>query len=210
MEEQDLISKKELLKVTDISYGQLYRWKRKNLIPEEWFIKKSSFTGQETFFPKKEILERIEKIKNFKDDVSLDELANMFSPDLSTVFLEEKDILKQNIVSEFSIKIYKGKHKEVNGFYFNELLFMEIIDKFLQSGTASLEEGKLILDTLEKNYKNFDGRYCDVVLVRKLGVAVCFLMLIPNEIYMENDAKLVLKVNAGKCVQELKSKLNYK
>ena len=43
-----LISKKDLLARTGISYGQLYRWKRQNLIPEEWFIKKSTFTGQET------------------------------------------------------------------------------------------------------------------------------------------------------------------
>lgn len=48
--EEDLISKKELLDETGISYGQLYRWKRKQLIPEEWFIRKSTFTGQETFF----------------------------------------------------------------------------------------------------------------------------------------------------------------
>lgn len=47
--EEDLISKKELLDETGISYGQLYRWKRKQLIPEEWFIRKSTFTGQETF-----------------------------------------------------------------------------------------------------------------------------------------------------------------
>ncbi len=207
MGEENLISKKELLKVTDISYGQLYRWKRKNLIPEEWFIKKSSFTGQETFFPKNEILERIEKIKNFKDDISLDDLANIFSPNLSTVFLEENDILKQHIVSELTVRLYKNIHKGISGFYFNELLFMTIIDKFLQSGKASLEEGKLILDTLEKNYKNFDGRYCDVVLIRKFGVAICFLMLIPNEIYIETEAILVLKINAGECVEELKSNL---
>lgn len=48
--DSDLISKKELLEETGISYGQLYRWKRKNLIPEEWFIRKSTYTGQETFF----------------------------------------------------------------------------------------------------------------------------------------------------------------
>ncbi|MBP3266626.1 MAG: DUF4004 family protein, partial [Clostridiales bacterium] len=39
MEEQ-LISKQELLKVTHISYGTLYRWKRLGLIPESWFIHK--------------------------------------------------------------------------------------------------------------------------------------------------------------------------
>ncbi|MTL48522.1 DUF4004 family protein, partial [Turicibacter sanguinis] len=65
--EESLISKKELLQLTNISYGQLYRWKRKNLIPEEWFIKKSVSTGQETFFPRKEILERIERILELKD-----------------------------------------------------------------------------------------------------------------------------------------------
>ncbi|MEC3633209.1 DUF4004 family protein, partial [Bacillus velezensis] len=53
----------ELLEETSISYGQLYRWKRKNLIPEEWFIRKSTFTGQETFFPRAEILKRISKIQ---------------------------------------------------------------------------------------------------------------------------------------------------
>ncbi len=49
--DERLISKKELLEHAGISYGQLYRWKRKNLIPEDWFIRKSTFTGQETFFP---------------------------------------------------------------------------------------------------------------------------------------------------------------
>lgn len=49
--EEELISKKELLEMTGISYGQLYRWKRKQLLPEDWFIRRSAFTGQETFFP---------------------------------------------------------------------------------------------------------------------------------------------------------------
>lgn len=207
MEEENLISKKELLKLTDISYGQLYRWKRKRLIPEDWFIKKSSFTGQETFFPRNEILDRIEKIKNFKEHVSLDELENIFSPNLSRVFLEENDILKQHIVSQVTLNLYKDIHKENSGFYFNQLLFMTIIDKFLKSGKGSLEEGKLILDTLERNYENFDGRYCDVVLIRKFGVAICFLILIPNEIYVETEAVLVFQINSGECVEELKSKL---
>ena len=47
-----LISKKELLVECGITYGQLYRWKRKKLIPDEWFIRKSTYTGQESFFPR--------------------------------------------------------------------------------------------------------------------------------------------------------------
>ena len=39
--EERLISKKNLLEKYNLSYGALYRWKRKGLIPDEWFIKKS-------------------------------------------------------------------------------------------------------------------------------------------------------------------------
>ncbi len=73
------ISKKELLKVTGISYGQLYRWKREGLIPEEWFMRRSAFTGQETFFPKEKILPRIQSILELKERYSLEELAQMLN-----------------------------------------------------------------------------------------------------------------------------------
>ena len=79
--EQELLSKKELLERYGISYGALYRWKRKGLIPEDWFIKKSTVTGQETFFPKAQICERVELILGQKEDISLDELAGALNQD---------------------------------------------------------------------------------------------------------------------------------
>ena len=77
--EEKLISKKELLERYSISYGALYRWKRKGLIPEDWFIKKSTVTGQETFFPEELICRRVELIKSQKDDISLDELSGQLN-----------------------------------------------------------------------------------------------------------------------------------
>lgn len=79
MSTENLISKKELLERYSISYGALYRWKRMGLIPEDWFIRKSTVTGQETFFPEQLICERIELIKTLKDDKSLAELSNQFN-----------------------------------------------------------------------------------------------------------------------------------
>jgi DNA-binding transcriptional MerR regulator len=70
----DEISKKDLLVETGISYGQLYRWKREGLIPEEWFTKRSAFTGQETFFPRTLMLERVRAILTLKDELSLDQI----------------------------------------------------------------------------------------------------------------------------------------
>ena len=77
--DENLVSKKNLLENYSISYGALYRWMRKGLIPEEWFIKKSTPTGQETFFPKDLIFERVEMILSKKEDVLLDELAEKIS-----------------------------------------------------------------------------------------------------------------------------------
>ena len=80
-----------LLKTTGISYGQLYRWKREGLIPEEWFVKRPSPTGQETFFPKEQILKRVQAIQTLKDRYSLEELAKLLSPEITNrVFTEEE------------------------------------------------------------------------------------------------------------------------
>ena len=68
------ISKKDLLAETGISYGQLYRWKREGLIPEEWFVKRPAFTGQETWFPRERTLERVGAILDMKDGQSLEEI----------------------------------------------------------------------------------------------------------------------------------------
>jgi hypothetical protein len=78
-----MISKKDLLKEKNISYGQLYRWKREGLIPDEWFIKQSVSTGQETYFKRDLIIPRINKILELKDSYQLEELKAFLNPDLT-------------------------------------------------------------------------------------------------------------------------------
>lgn len=73
--EEELISKREILEKYGISYGALYRWKRMGLIPESWFIRRSTVTGQETYFQKERICQRIELILSRKEKISLEELA---------------------------------------------------------------------------------------------------------------------------------------
>lgn len=75
------ISKKDLLAETGISYGQLYRWKREGLIPENWFVKRAVPSGQETYLPREMILNRISFILKYKDKHPLSELHQMLSPD---------------------------------------------------------------------------------------------------------------------------------
>jgi hypothetical protein len=205
--EEELISKKELLEITNVSYGQLYRWKRKNLIPEEWFIKKSSYTGQETYFPRKKTLDRIEKIVNMKEDVSLDDLAQVFSPQLAEVFLSEDELLEKNIVTQQTLTMYKNIYGEIKTFTFEKILYISLLEKSLESGNVSLDEGKLIIETLEENYKSMGGKSCEIIFLRKFGMALCFLITVPNEFYIDNGAKIILRLNILQCIEELKIKI---
>lgn len=207
MDENNLISKKELLDLMSISYGQLYRWKRKELIPEDWFIKKSSFTGQETFFPRDKVIDRIKKIKDLKDDASLDDLANLFSNKAAEIKLNYENLLSQNIVTSETLNICKELLPKIHELSFEEVLYMYVCDKFLLSGNISLDESKTLFNTLMKSYLNFNGEDFDVIFIRKMGVGFCILYSAKNKFYIEDSAKVVMNLNIGKCIEELKLKL---
>mgnify|MGYP001265012608 CR=1 FL=1 len=205
--DNELISKKELLELTGISYGQLYRWKRKNLIPEEWFIRKSTFTGQETFFPKQKILKRIDKILNMKDHLSLDEIAAHVSPNPAAITVETEQLLKQNIVSNVAVKLFEeafGKKPILN---FDELLTIFLIDQGLKNGSISLEEGRLLLHVMRDHYENVKGKNGELILIRKLGLQIAMIIGSPAELFIENEARIAYRANIAQSIEALKEKL---
>ena len=203
----DLISKKDLLELTGISYGQLYRWKRKNLIPEDWFIRKSTFTGQETFFPKEKILERIDKIQTMKEDLSLDELANMFSPSVSEISFMKEDIIRKGIASEPVVQFFIEQMNKQAEFQFTDILYVFILEELLQSGEISLGEGKMILQVLHEHYEIMKQKNSELVVLRKLGVSTCFLVSNVDDLFFEKGTKVVVRLTIMQYTEALKSKL---
>ena len=182
-----MISKKEVLKKMNISYGQLYRWKREGLIPDEWFIKKSVFSGQETFFDEDLIIPRIEKILALKDKYQLEQL---------------KDILGVDNVNQLK-----------TNYTIRELLFIDEIDPFIlkeyqminNTNNISGIESTLIY-TLSKykdklDYKkylkmNIDSSEKDLsvyVFSLKEEVIIC----IGNYIILNGDFKLIEKISTS-------------
>jgi DNA-binding transcriptional MerR regulator len=205
--DDELISKKELLELTGISYGQLYRWKRKNLVPEEWFIRKSAFTGQETFFPKQQMLARIDKIVNMKDDLSLDELADVFSPVPTELSIHKNELVKRNIVS-INASEYADKHISGSEIYtFEQTMYLFMLDHCLQTGEMNFDEGKFLLQTFADHYRKFEGKNCDLILIRKMGVSAFLLVSAGSELYFEQGVKIILRVNVGKLIEVLKPKI---
>ena len=207
MDNEELVSKKELLELTNISYGQLYRWKRKGLIPEDWFIRKSSYTGQETFFPRQKVLYRIEKIKNMKDDISLGDLADVFSPSADDVKMRTEELTQRGIVSSHVLEMYASFRGDTEMFDFNDILSMYILDKRMAAGDIGIEEGKQLLYVLQASRIAFEAEPTEVFMTRKLGVFNCFAVSPPCRICTDNGVRLIATVNTASVIEELKCKL---
>jgi len=169
---EDLISKKDLLQLTGISYGQLYRWKRKNIIPEDWFMKKSSFTGQETFFPKQRILERIERIKELKDDQSLDDIARVFSINEETVSNGGHVTLSLEQIPKQVLQIYQSLFPSTKLEYLGtvQLCSLLFVNDWLLKGSVTIEEVKQFLILVETHKQQIKLDEAVVIYIRKFGV----------------------------------------
>ncbi|MFC8684978.1 YhbD family protein [Brevibacillus porteri] len=202
----NVISKKDLLELTGISYGQLYRWKRKNLIPEEWFIRRATFTGQETFFPREQILARIDKILNMKDDLSLDELADMFSPNMSETSLTADELLARNIVSVTSLEVFNVFLGNLRTFTFQQALYAYVLEKLLVAGELTVEEGGGLLQVLASHYPKFEGKPCELIFMRKMGISTFVLVSGSAEMYFDSGVKVVTRLILANCIEELKAK----
>lgn len=203
--EDQLISKKELLEETSISYGQLYRWKRKNLIPEEWFIRKSTFTGQETFFPREDILKRISIIQKMKENLSLDEMREMLSPKMKDVSMTADELLTKGLISKPALHVFSEGGADTV-FSSRDLLSLYVLEELLQSGNVSLEEAKMAAEVLRKYDTAEIKKQTELIILRKLGVTTCFIAAAADSILFESSVKIVERVDLANASEELKTK----
>ena len=192
-----------------ISYGQLYRWKRKGLIPEDWFQRKSTFTGQETFFPREKVLARIEKIKSMKDeDVSLDEIADAVSPNLGEVSLTVGELKDRGVVSAEAADLFcEAVHDCEQPLVFGEVVSLAALDSLLRTGEVSLDEGRVVLDALQENYPAFEGRSADLLFVRRMGLSTALLVSSGAEVKFDRAARVVTRINLSESAEALRAKI---
>lgn len=202
-----LVSKKDLLEAKQISYGQLYRWKRKNLIPEEWFIRKSTFTGQETFFPKDKIFERIDKILNMKDGLSLDDLASMFSPKPEELTINREDIVSRNIVSKVSLELFEEASEKSEVFPFERMLRLYALDKLLQNGELNRDEGKTMIGFMKNHEALLRERHSEIWMLRKLGVTLFMIAEDDRDLVFDDSVRIAARLSLKTCTEELQLNL---
>jgi hypothetical protein len=207
--DSETISKKELLVAAGISYGQLYRWKRKGLIPEDWFQRKSTFTGQETFFPREKVLARIEKIKSMQDeDASLDEIAEAVAPNLGEVSMTLPEVRERGLVSPEAADLFAEVVCDCDEpLVFGEVLSLAALDTLLKTGDVSLDEGRVVLGALRENYPEFEGRSADLLFVRRMGLSTALLVSSGAEVRFDRAARVIARVNLSESAEALSAKI---
>jgi DNA-binding transcriptional MerR regulator len=206
--EPDLISKKDLLLACGISYGQLYRWKRKGLIPEDWFVRKSAFTGQETFFPREKMLARVQRILSMKDeDLSLDDIAEAVSPSPLPDTFTRDQIIERDAVSATALDLFAERHPGVKDLRFAELLAASVADTLLRSGDAGREEALAAIATLEEGWAVCEKTSCDLLLLRKMGTSIVLVVSSSSEVLVESGARVVARIPLPAQIEQLKTRL---
>ncbi|MCL2147950.1 MAG: YhbD family protein [Methanomassiliicoccaceae archaeon] len=201
----DMISKKELLELKGISYGTLYRWKRKRLIPDEWFVRKSTFTGQETFFPRDLILERVDSILNSKEGRSLDDLARILSeiPVEMNVTLDE--MRARGLISDAAVSA-AGPFLP-GTLDFDGALVAFSVDGPIEAGDLSLEDAMNMVRNMAAADDGEALRRSAVRLYRKQGVAFCAILPDASKAYMDASSKLVFEISMPQAAAAFKTRI---
>jgi DNA-binding transcriptional MerR regulator len=202
--DEELISKKELLELKGISYGTLYRWKRKRLIPDEWFIRRSTFTGQETFFPRDLILERVDSILNSKAGTSLDDLAGILSGSPVELNITLKEMKGRGMISEaarFAAEPFFPGTTDFDG-----ALIAYAVSGPIESGDLSTEDARAIIQSMAATDRE-EMRRSTVRLYRKQGVSFCAVLFDISKARLDAQSKLVFEMSMPQIAAAFKERL---
>ena len=202
-----LISKKEILEAFDISYGQFYRWKRKGLIPESWFIRKSTFTGQESFLPRDKITDRISTIVKLKAQHSLEEIAELLTPE-STQKEFDADELTHGVVSSETLHMFSDLTGHTGPFPFHDVVRMNIFKELNQLSLAT-DEVKLALETFDQNEAGPDEAEIDWTLwiIRKKNKLSLCCVAPRSKIKFDAETEIIADIDLASLMESTKLSL---
>lgn len=203
MEEQ--ISKKELLRQTGISYGQLYRWKREKLIPEEWFHKQASSTGQETYFPKEAVLKRVERIKAWKDQYSLEEMAAMLSPEYVNRLFCEEDI---EAFVEIDVEIAASfmDRWEKDAFTYREIIVMVMLSRIKKQLSLSDEACEQLIQGMLPSLERLRSLAYQCVILQYEDIYFHALYPIHQEVHFDGRLRRAYELSMEDISNHMKEK----
>jgi hypothetical protein len=113
------------------------------LIPEDWFIKQSAFTGQETYFPRERVLTRVQAILSMKDSHSLDEMAQFFSPDPQNT-TPASDLQDFTALNSQLLELLQMGNDGKDSYETGEVVFLTALSKFVEDNTLECSQAAVL------------------------------------------------------------------
>jgi hypothetical protein len=204
--EEAEISKQDALRESGISYGQFYRWKRIGLIPESWFRRRATFTGQETFLPRAKLLERIRRIQGLKDRHSLEDIARMLSPDVVSRSYSPAEVESMAWISQRARSLLPEGGTE-GDLRFLDLLCLTLIEHLLREESVADHQIGVAADTLCTRFGDVDsgGAERRLTLVSKEGVTSAALH--SGACAFDEGTQVLTSISIDSLVEQLKLRL---
>ncbi len=212
MASEEMISKKKILERTGISYGQFYRWKRKGLIPDGWIVHRSTETGQESFLPRARVLKRIEKVKSLKQDNTLDEIADLLSPEIVEKKYEKSTLAELEWLGPELVSLYENIAGARKHFSFVDILSMDVLSRLKGSGFGS----KALFLAIKTVSSQQDEKYFDeelIVAEQRLDPGSSpnslskFCLLAGGEVKFDETVEVLERIDLSRVVENVKLKL---
>lgn len=204
---EELISKKQLLRAARISYGTLYRWKRLNLIPESWFIHRATETGQATFFPRDKVLTRIARIQELKNELTVDQMQELFSANVKSFKIPVEDFKSLGIVSKLAITAFESVYRGKEFMDFNDVFGVYVVDNLMHQSGITLEDAKQVLRMLCKYLAAESSKDYQLLLLRKMGVPMTLLVSSEDDVLLEDGTEVIACADLGEFEEALKDQL---
>jgi DNA-binding transcriptional MerR regulator len=195
---REYISKLELLGTMHITSSQLYSWKRKGLIPKEWFVKKVTRTGQITVFPRKLIVTRIRDILRYKEKYSLDKVEKLISPETTNRRFSLGEILR---IKEINPDILD---ENKTNFTYTEILVLIVLTDFQKKIKAT---GIVVSELIDILFDVEIRVETDTVVIAEYKGEYFSIITVDDNVYIpDSGCRIVCRYNMCEVSEEFKKK----
>ncbi len=171
-------------------------------------MKQSSYTGQETFFPREQILSRIQSILDLKDQYSLEELARLLSPEKAVTKITMEQLQDISEIGHILTDLPRIFGKE-------EFDFLDIVV------TAGLVETADRIDMTEDQIKDLLQKSIASAVRQKSTNITCTIFRIGNSfhtafspnaipVFFDDELEVKAQISLSEIADKLRIKYNNK
>ena len=154
-----------------------------------------------------DVYEASERIQDLKGELTVEQLQEIFSPNVKSFLIPVEDFIKLNLVSKISMTVFTSVFPDNKNMKFDDVFGVYVIDHLMRLSGIYLEDAKQILRMLSKYLASQPSKEYQLLLLRKLGVPMTLLVKEDEDILLEDNTEVVACANLSDFEEALKGQL---